>query len=121
MWKQCTEGLSGATCEAGSAQLFNWDDALARAEASTFANYTDWRLPNVKELASLVEECRREPAINTNLFPNIYGTLWSGSPAVDESLAWTVNFDPSGTVFPTPRLDSLAVPQFAVILVRGGR
>jgi hypothetical protein len=58
MWKQCAEGLSGATCQTGSAQTFTWANALAHAEASTFANYTDWRLPNVKELSSLVEDCR---------------------------------------------------------------
>lgn len=36
----------------------NWEDALQYAEASTFADYTDWRLPNVKELQSIVDYTR---------------------------------------------------------------
>ena len=126
MWKQCNEGLSGATCEIGSSLLLNWDEALALAEASTFAGYSDWRLPNVKELSSLVEECRREPAINTNLFPTIHSTLWSGSPVAappvsPENLAWGVNFNPDGVVFPEPRAVPLELRYISVILVRGAR
>ena len=95
MWKKCAEGLSGATCQNGSAQLFYWDDALAHAEASTFASYSDWRLPNVRELSSLVEECRQDPAINTNRFPNTpTWPQWSSSPRADRSdSAWVVGFD----------------------------
>ena len=82
MWKQCAGGLSGAACQTGSAHTFTWANALAHAEASTFAGYTDWRLPNVKELSSLVEDCRVSPAINTNRFPNTPSSLfWSSSPS----------------------------------------
>ena len=94
MWKQCAEGLSGANCQTGSAQTFTWANALAHAEASTFGGYTDWRLPNVKELSSLVEDCRVSPSINTNLFPNTPSNrFWSGSPFAYDSLsAWGVDF-----------------------------
>ena len=57
MWKKCAEGLSGATC-IGTAQLYNWPGAFNQAESSTFAGHADWRLPNIKELSSLIEECR---------------------------------------------------------------
>ncbi len=73
MWKQCAEGLSGTTCQTGSAHTFTWANALVYAEASTFANHADWRLPNVKELSTLVEDCRTSPAINTLRFPNTPG------------------------------------------------
>ena len=94
MWKRCVEGVSGATCQTGSARTFTWANALAHAEASTFANYTDWRLPNVKELSSLVEECRVSPSINANLFPNTQSTyFWSSSPKAEwEDSSWLVNF-----------------------------
>lgn len=96
MWKQCAEGLSGAACQTGSPQSFTWGNALLHAEASTFASYTDWRLPNVKELSSLVEDCRMRPAINTNLFPNTPSFtpgFWSGSPTAGISnYSWTVDF-----------------------------
>ena len=35
-----------------------WQDALSYAENSEFADHTDWRLPNVKELQSLVDYSR---------------------------------------------------------------
>ncbi len=84
IWKQCAEGLSGGSCGAGSALTFSWFDALSHAESSTFAGHNDWRLPNVKELSSLIEDCAFSPAINTNLFPNTpNAAFWSGSPASD--------------------------------------
>ena len=94
-WKQYATGLSGATCQTGSAHTFSWAQALAHAEVSTFANYTDWRLPSVKELSSLVEDCRVLPAVNANLFPNTPSSyFWSGSPyASRANYAWFVAFD----------------------------
>lgn len=94
MWKQCAEGSTGATCQTGAEQTFTWVNALVQAETSTFANYTDWRLPNVKELTSLVDDCRASPAINTIRFPNtLSGWFWSGSPNdFSWDLAWVVHF-----------------------------
>lgn len=36
----------------------NWKDALSYAENKIYANYTNWRLPNVKELQSIVDYTR---------------------------------------------------------------
>jgi hypothetical protein len=36
----------------------DWSNALAYAEGSTLAGYTDWRLPNAKELQSLLDYTR---------------------------------------------------------------
>lgn len=81
MWKQCEEGLSGSDCASGSRITHNWADALALAESSSFADYTDWRLPNINELSTLVELCRIDPAINQAIFPNTgIGSVWSSSP-----------------------------------------
>ncbi len=83
MWKQCLEGQNEANCT-GSPTTMNWVSALAQAEASTFAGYSDWRLPNEKELRSLVEECRQSPAINDAIFLNMPSNsyAWSSSPSV---------------------------------------
>ncbi len=121
MWKQCTEGLSGATCQIGSDQSFNWADALAHAEASTFGDYTDWRLPNVKELYSLVEDCRVAPAINMSLFPSTpIARFWSGSPrALGPTDAWLVDFN-FGNISSVPRSEGDGRYYNRVRLVRGG-
>ena len=96
MWKQCSEGQSWSpgTCS-GTASGFTWPQALPQAEAATFAGYADWRVPNVKELSSLVEDCRAEPAINDVLFPNTPSSyFWSASPLAYPSYqAWLVYFD----------------------------
>lgn len=82
MWKQCVEGKSGASCS-GTASTIHWIDALTAAENATFAGYSDWRLPNVRELQSLIEYCNFLPAINGNYFPGTPSEdIWTGSPAI---------------------------------------
>ncbi|MEW5823614.1 MAG: DUF1566 domain-containing protein [Pseudomonadota bacterium] len=116
MWKKCNEGLSGADCSTGSAQVFTWNAALVYAEAHNFAGYDDWRMPSVKELRSLVELCRNEPAYNTDVFFDMNATLLSGVPDVlDPDQAWAVNFD-YGLTTTVSRGDD-----YRVHLVRGGQ
>lgn len=93
MWAKCQTGFSGATCSVGVYQAFNWDDALQSADASTLAGYADWRLPNVKELSSIVELRCGNPAVNLAVFPNTQITaFWSSSPsAADGNSAWFVD------------------------------
>jgi len=94
MWKQCSEGLSGPDCGSGSPQNFVWQGALRHGQGHTFAGYSDWRLPNINELASLVEERCSEPAINVTLFPNTPSWFfWSSSPfAYYPENTWLVGF-----------------------------
>ena len=80
-WKHCVEGRSGAHCDLGNAVTLNWGAALRRAEASAFAGYKDWRVPNGKELESLAEVQCYSPAINLSVFPNDPSTwVWASSP-----------------------------------------
>ena len=51
-----------------SGKGMNWEEALAYAENSEYADYTDWRLPNVKELQSIVDYSGVFPAIDTSYF-----------------------------------------------------
>jgi hypothetical protein len=120
MWKKCLEGLSGNNCE-GVEDSFTWQQALQKPDAVNnaggFAGHNDWRLPNINELVSLVEEQCSLPAINLNLFPNTPSWyVWSGSPHAHNSIAWIVNFL-DGTSGGYSR--NISYP--AVRLVRGGQ
>ena len=83
MWKQCAEGLTGSNCVLGSAEFLTFQQALLRAQninnGGGFAGHRNWRLPNIKELTSLLELQCTAPAINQNRFPN---TLASSSLAL---------------------------------------
>ena len=95
MWMQCSLGQSWSEsgCD-GTATIYTWKNALEDAESSTFAEYDDWRLPNNKELGSLVAYDRDNPAINTNAFPDTPSEwYWSSSPlSVGDDLSWSFFF-----------------------------
>ncbi len=95
IWKRCPEGQSGSDCSQGVADDISWDLALQQADSSSFAGNGDWRLPNIKELTSIVELQCYDPTINLTVFPNDPGSIvWSGSPyAFDSEDAWCVVFD----------------------------
>jgi len=98
MWQQCSIGQSGSGCTSGTATDFTWNLALQQGDTLNsgggFAGYTDWRLPNVKELESLTEDACYSPVINVTLFPNTVNlNYWSSSPYANLSnYAWYVNF-----------------------------
>lgn len=81
MWQQCLDGVSGSTCELGNPIGYSWPEALQRAvtlnNSSGFANHADWRVPNIKELMSIVERGCTEVGINSAVFPSVYNDDWS--------------------------------------------
>jgi len=99
MWKQCVEGLSGQNCTSGIEELLTWTGALQSANnintSGGFAGYADWRVPNVAELVTLVEEQCTDPSINENVFPNTANKfIWSSSPDFNnDSGSWSVDFN----------------------------
>lgn len=81
-----------------------WEEALTLAENSDFAGYSDWRLPDVKELQSIVDYGGSYPAINhdyftcTELEENENYYYWTSTSAYfsehapDYDSAWYVAF-----------------------------
>ena len=61
----------------GSSDEMTWEQALAYCEDMDFGGYTDWRLPTIKELRSIVDYSRFSPAINTTYFHNTSNTVAS--------------------------------------------
>ncbi|MFI3194732.1 MAG: DUF1566 domain-containing protein, partial [Methylococcaceae bacterium] len=91
-WMRCALGQTwtGSTCS-GTASTYTYSEALILT--SNFAGYSDWRLPNIAELQTIVERYNGNPAINTELFNNTSDSFWSSSPGVGSaSYAWDVNF-----------------------------
>lgn len=96
-WKRCAEGQSEPGC-GGSPMGYTWQEALQLADQRVFAGYSDWRLPNVKELQSLIEQRCYGPSINLNVFENTASaSYWSASPYAQYSFfsgsAWFVEFE----------------------------
>jgi len=75
-------------------QLF-WYDAIWDARVLLVGGYTDWRLPNIKELMSIVDFGRHAPCIDTDFFPNTPSARFWSSTTVDgdEPYAWNLEFD----------------------------
>lgn len=118
VWRRCSEGMSwnGSTC-AGTASAFTHEAALQYAATQASSTGVAWRLPNVKELASIVDRSRNNPAIDPTAFPAApVSSFWSASPAAGISVyAWYVNFY-SGNVYGYWRIYG----GYSVRLVRNG-
>lgn len=95
MWKQCSEGLSGSTCSINSGNnMFQWNNSLDIADSTDFAGFTDWRLPNIEEIRSIVAANCYNPSINEIVFPNTPSVhFWSSSPVVyDDGNTFMIGF-----------------------------
>jgi hypothetical protein len=94
MWKQCSEGLTGADCGTGTLVSYTWKQALDLPITEDFAGFSDWRVPNIEELRSIAAINCFNPAINEMAFPNTPSDwFWSSSPVADfDSGAWIVVF-----------------------------
>lgn len=100
MWKRCVEGYiwEQNTCVSISQPERNWQVALQGAAGEAFADYNDWRLPNKKELDSIVDRRCYAPAVNDLVFPSTPSALhWSSSPnAIRFEVSWVVDFERGG-------------------------
>ena len=90
IWQRCSIGqtwnINGCGAEA---KKLTWHEALKEAHALG----NGYRLPNIRELTSIVEvSCY--PTINTTIFPNTVSDFyWSSSPYANGSFyTWGVNF-----------------------------
>ena len=94
MWRQCSEGQSGASCT-GAATALNWTFASKAAVTSNFAGYNDWRLPNAKELESIVDYRCNTPSVDDAIFPStVSGIYWSSTTSNSYGPnAWTIDFE----------------------------
>jgi len=83
MWSSCSLGQNavGGNCINIPTNYLTWKEALQAAENNqNYAGHSGWRIPNIKELGSLVERSCFAPAIDLGLFPSTPSTpYWSNT------------------------------------------
>lgn len=105
-WTRCSvndsgEGDATSSCVQTHIKL-TWENALITCESLNFAGINDWRLPNVRELLSIVDYSEiATPVVEKSVFPNTYnGKYWTSTSfnvnasGTDDSAdyAWAVDF-----------------------------
>lgn len=73
----------------------NWEEALAYCEDLVIDNYEDWRLPNIRELLSIVDRDRRDPSFDPTFLggSDLYysSTSFIFNP-IESYYVWVVDF-----------------------------
>jgi hypothetical protein len=106
MWEKLSDDGSIHDKDAAYTWLDAFSTKVAMLNATSFAGFTDWRVPNVNELQSLVDYGVAYPAVNAAFNTNCAATCtvltcsctqlnsyWSSSTYEDvPSLAWVVYF-----------------------------
>ena len=89
----------------------------AAVNGTALCGFTDWRLPSIRELQTLVHYGAQNPAIDPTYFPNtLASNFWSASSyGPNPASAWVVFFDDGRVVTSGKPVDR------RVRLVRGGQ
>ncbi len=100
VWSRCALGktwnMASRKCE-GEALKLNWKEALnevKKMNEMSYLSFNDWRLPNIKELASIVKLDCAMPAIDKRVFPGTDQEDFWTSTVFEQypGRAWYVNF-----------------------------
>ena len=92
IWRRCPEGMTASVHGCiGVPGLYNLEEALELAGKVGRSTGKPWRLPKVDELLTIVDTSRRDPSIDTDVFPGTPGApFFTASP--DGALIWYVSF-----------------------------
>lgn len=87
MWQKNIDRL-----DESNYKIVTWEEALSYCEELHLANYTDWRLPTIKELESIIQ-FESTYAIDTTVFPeSAKGMYWSAtSSTMYADHAWVID------------------------------
>lgn len=108
IWMRCSLGQkwNGNDCIEKPLRL-DWQSALAIAKDYVYADANNWRLPNIKELASILENACYSPAVNEYIFPSTLTDddngdvlYWASTPMYSDRLYFgmsaVIDFDEGG-------------------------
>lgn len=72
---------------------YTWSDAIDYCENLELGSYTDWRLPNINELLSIVDYTENSPALDSTFKFGLSDDYWTSTTYNDNtSGAWRVDF-----------------------------
>lgn len=118
VWRRCAAGQHwdpiDQRCD-GILIQFDWPQALDYAQANRQGG---WRVPNVKELASIVDQATHHPAADRQAFPDMPTHLpfFSSTPKSQDGMVYV-----HGIEFATGSLLAGQDPTWLLRLVRRGR
>jgi hypothetical protein len=101
MWQGCPIALHGEQCDQGELlPTDNWIDAKnLSCQSQDWSGYSDWRMPNIKELMTIVDTRHFDPAMDTSLFGDQNAEIWSSTVSrYGMSPAWYLD-TPSGGMY----------------------
>jgi len=94
-----SDNLTGLMWQKDPGEKMTWEEAVAGAGSFNLAGYTDWRLPSIKELYSLIDFSGLDPSgyngstsglvpfIDTDYFDFEYGDERAGERIIDSQFA----------------------------------
>ncbi|TGM95292.1 DUF1566 domain-containing protein [Leptospira yasudae] len=90
LWSKCPVGKSGSTCAAGVLFSGNRNSAFTNCGGLVLAGRSDWRIPNINELLSIVDYASAgNPSILTATFPNFPSNVFWTSTTNQEAALLT--------------------------------
>jgi len=107
-WMRCSLGQTwtGSTCT-GTPDMFTWQSAQDAAtkldQGGGYAHHVDWRVPQIPELAMIVERQCSDPRINITLFPATpavyFWTATTRRGPGQEAFAYVLSFGEEGAMY----------------------
>ena len=106
MWMRCSSGQSWVNDQcSGQATTYNWPDAVREANQisrSGDAFFNDWRVPALRDLATITDRGCENPRTNLLLFPDTPSSaFWTSTPrpgAKPEDMAFALSFGAEGVL-----------------------
>jgi len=76
-------------------------DFISILNNTAFGGFSDWRIPNAKELHTIINLNNNNPSIDQNYFPNCSSAyFWSSNEKIDNMAhAWSVNFNDGNDIY----------------------
>jgi hypothetical protein len=77
--------------------IFNsdWDTLVNGSNNESFCGFSDWRVPSISEMESLINYGAVSPTIDVNFFPlTLSDEYWTSTPdASNPDIAWSIDFN----------------------------